>query len=180
MKSIAALLSSFILAHAHTTLDLKVAHQTAPIGVDDATPRFSWRMESDRNGLAQTGYQILVATSEGKLSPGAADLWDSGRVESTVTTAAYAGAPLPSSAWLHWKVRTWAESGASEWSAPQSFLTGRIGGQPAQPFISFKDNTPFHKERAKLQLPPARYFRATFKPEKKIASAIAHATALGI
>ncbi len=55
-----------------------------------------------------------------------------------------------------------------------------IGSQPKQCYISFRDTSPFHKDRKQLQLPPARYYRSVFKPEKKIVSAIAHASALGI
>jgi alpha-L-rhamnosidase len=180
MKSIAALFCSCILAHAHTTLDLQVGHLTAPSGVDDANPRLSWRMEGDTQGLSQTAYQVLVAANSRNLTPGKTDLWDSGRVKSTGTNVAYAGAKLPSSTWVHWKVRTWAGDAPSEWSEPQRFLTALIGGQPSQPFISFKDSSPFHKNQKALHLPPARYYRSAFKNEKKIVRAIAHSTALGI
>ena len=180
MKFLTALFCSCILAHAHTTLDLKVGHLTAPLGVDDAKPRLSWRMEGYTKGLTQSAYQILVASSEDQLAPGKADLWDSGQVKSSDTNAAYPGKALPSSAWICWKVRTWSGDAASEWSEPQRFLTALIGMQPKQPYISFKDTTPFHKERKSLHLPPARYYRGVFKPEKKVVSAIAHASALGI
>ncbi len=180
MKSIAALFCSCILAQAHTTLDLKVGHQTAPSGVDDAKPRLSWRMEGDEKELSQSAYQILVASSEANLASGKADLWDSGQVKSTTADTIYAGKTLPSSASICWKVRTWAGETASEWTPPQRFLTAIIGGQPTQPFISFKDASPFHKDQKTLSLPPARYYRSTFKPEKKVVHAIAYATALGI
>jgi len=179
MKTIALLLTC-VLAHAHTTTDPKVGHQTNPLGVDAANPRPSWRMEGEEKGLTQAAYQILVATSPGLLESGKADLWDSGEVKSATTHIAYAGKTLPSSTWIHWTARTWAGEKASEWSAPQKFLTALIGTQPQQPFISFKDSSPFHTARKKLHLPPARYYRDTFETEKKIVSAIAHASALGI
>ncbi len=180
MKSIAALLLTCSLLHAHITLDLKVAHLAAPLGVDDAKPRLSWKMQGHEKNLSQSAYQILMASTPELLAPGTADLWDSGQVKSPVTTIAYAGKALPSSAWVHWKVRTWAGENPSEWSEPQRFLTALIGGQPQQPYISFRDTSAFHKDRKKLQLPPARYYRSSFKPEKKIVRAIAHASALGI
>jgi alpha-L-rhamnosidase len=155
MRTLAILLFSALLTHGHTTLDLKVAHQTAPVGVDDATPRFSWRIEGDTKGLAQTAYQILVATSPGLLAAGKADLWDSGEVKSNAAVANYAGKPLPSSTWIHWTVRTWVGEKTSEWSAPQKFLTALIGSQPQQPFISFKDTSPL-PHRSQQAPPPAR------------------------
>jgi alpha-L-rhamnosidase len=180
MKLILALLLSCVLCHAHTTADPKVGHQTAPLGVDDAQPRLSWRIEGNEPGLAQTAYRILVATSPSLLEEGKADLWDSGDVKSSAPVARYAGKPLPSSAWIHWTIRTSVGDKPSAWSAPQKFLTALIGSQPEQPFISFHDASPFHTERAKLHLPPARYYRDTFEAKKKIVSAIAHASALGI
>ncbi|MEX1115186.1 MAG: family 78 glycoside hydrolase catalytic domain [Akkermansiaceae bacterium] len=180
MKSIAVLLLTCTLLHAHTTLDLKVAHQTSPHGLDDAKPRLSWKMAGDAKDLVQSSYQILVASSEDKLAPGKADLWDSGQTKSADTNVAYSGKALPSSAWVHWKMRTWAGDKVSEWSEPQRFLSALIGSQPSQQYISFRDTSPFHKDRKTLQLPPARYYRGTFTPEKKIVRAIAHASALGI
>ena len=89
----------------------------APACVDDATPRLSWQIGSAKDdGLNQSAFQILVATSPDRLEPGKADLWDSGRVNSPQTSTAYAGKPLPSSAWVYWKVRTWAGESASEWT----------------------------------------------------------------
>jgi alpha-L-rhamnosidase len=180
MKSIITLLLACSFLHAHTTTGLKVNHLTGPLGVDDAKPRLSWRIEGGEAGLSQSAYRILVASSDDKLEPGMADLWDSGRVNSDLTNAAYSGKALPASAWVHWKTRTWSGDSASEWSEPQRFLTALIGSQPKQPFISFRDTSPFHKDRKSLHLPPARYYRRVFKPEKKIVRAIAHASALGI
>ena len=180
MKPILSLFLTCVLAHAHTTVDLKVGHQTNPLGVDDANPRLSWRMRGDEPGLTQTAYQILVATSPERLASGEADLWDSGKVDSGTAVASYAGKALPSSNWIHWTVRSWFGDKASEWSEPQKFLTARIGSQPQQAYISFPDTRPFHEVRKELNLPPARYYRRSFQPEKKITRAIAHASALGI
>jgi alpha-L-rhamnosidase len=163
----------------HVPRDVKVGHMTNAQGFDDAQPRITWRIEGGESAVSQSAYQILVATDAALLEPGKADLWDSGIVKSGQTTATYAGKTLPSSTWIHLRVRTTAGSKTSS-GEPVKFLTALIGKQPTQPFISFKDTSPFHKERNKLHLPPARYYRSTFTPEKKIVSAIAHASALGI
>ena len=55
------LLFAACFAQAHSTVALKTAHQSNPLGVDDAQPRFSWRMEGDKDGLTQTACQVLVA-----------------------------------------------------------------------------------------------------------------------
>ncbi len=180
MKTLALLFCTCLLAHAHTTINLEVAHQSEPVGLDDAKPRLSWRMNGDAEGLTQSAYQILVTTSADKLAPGKANLWDSGQIKDTTNVATYTGKPLPSSTWIHWTVRTWSGDAACDWAPPQKFLTALIGSQPKQPYISFKDTTPLHKDRKKLHLPPAHYYRTTFAPKKKIVRAIAHASALGI
>ena len=178
------LLFTCTLVHAHTTTDLKVGHQRSPLGIDDASPRLSWRIDGDEKGLSQSAYQILVASQPELFKEGSADLWDSGKVESSDSHVSYAGKALPSSTRVYWTARTWNGNTASDWSepwsSPQSFLTARIGSAPTQPYISFKDTSPFHKNQKKLYLPPSRYYRSTFKPEKKIVAAIAHSTALGI
>ena len=171
---------SNVCAIPHTPIDVKVSHLSQPYIVDDAQPRISWRIESEQPGAQQTAYQILAATERQRLEPGKADLWDSGRVESSVAHAMYSGKPLPSSAYVYLSIRTWVGETPSQWYSPTPILTALIGSQPKQPFISFKDNTPFHNERNILFLTPARYYRTTFTPGKKIVRAIAHSTALGI
>lgn len=181
---------------AQNVIDLKVDHQASPSGVDHTNPRFSWRIEGE--AFEQSAYEIIVATKPELLLNGkndaSPDLWSSGKVQSKESHASYIGhptvnntesyqymkMPLPSSTWIHWKVRVWSGDKASNWSEPQKFLTALIGKQPTQPFISFKDTSAFHKDQKKLHLPPARYYRSNFSPKKKIVRAIAHASALGI
>jgi alpha-L-rhamnosidase len=180
MKTLLGLLCSALLLHAHSAVDLKTAHQSTPLGIDDAKPRLSWRLEENTKISKQSACQVLVASKPDLLEPGMADLWDSGCLKSSLTHTRYAGKPLPSSAWIYWKVRVWNGGSASDWSSPARFLTALIGSQPKQTYISFRDTSPFHKDRQKLYLPPARYYRGIFKPEKKISRAIAHTSALGI
>lgn len=196
MKPLALLLALAAFGQAHTTTSLKLNHQLltlltvpdgndtripAPACTDDAEPRLSWQIkDTDDSHPNQSSWHILVATSPEVLQPGKADLWDSGLVVSPLTQTTYAGKPLPSSAWVYWKMQTSAGSSTSEWTQPHRFLTALIGSQPQQPYISFRDTSPFHKDRNKLHLPPARYYRGSIAPKKKPVRAIAHASALGI
>lgn len=179
-RLLATLLICFPLSHAHTTDGLRVNHLPEPRGVDDAHPRLSWRIVGEEDGLKQDAYQVLVASSPALLDPDKADLWNSGRIETSESAIIYNGRELPPSAWAHWTVRTWHGDTPSHWAEATRFLTARIGSQPTAPYISFKDETPFHKDRGKLHLPPARYYRTTFQPGKKVVSAVAHGSALGI
>lgn len=101
---------------------------TAPLGVDTAKPRLSWRVGSDERGQRQTAWQVLAATSTEALTEGRADLWDSGRVEGARTTLVpYAGRELASSQRVFWKVRSWDRDGKpSAWSEPQTWTMGLL------------------------------------------------------
>ena len=99
--------------------------ELSPIG--DSKPEFSWIVGSMGR---QTAYQILVASDRTNLDKNQGDLWDSGRVVSSRSTALeYAGRPLPSEAVCFWKVRTWQDSvEAGPFSTVQSFRTGKLDG----------------------------------------------------
>ncbi len=87
---------------------LRCEYLVAPLGLDERTPRLSWQLESAARGVRQTAYRIRVASSAEKLAAGTADLWDSGRVESSATThIPYAGTPLSSRQHCHWQVEAW-------------------------------------------------------------------------
>jgi alpha-L-rhamnosidase len=99
-----------------------------PLGLDTVAVRLSWTLESPERGLRQTAYQILVSSLEELLQPGRADLWDSGRMESSRSIhIAYAGRPLRSRGRYHWKVRSWDGRGeASPWSEPAWWEMGLL------------------------------------------------------
>ena len=98
---------------------LKTEQLDAPLGLELAHPRLSWRLESDRPGAAQSAYRVRVAASPGVLAAGGADLWDSGQVASGATfDIAYAGAPLEARQRCWWTVEVWDEAGAPADPAP--------------------------------------------------------------
>jgi len=99
-----------------------------PLGVGTTEPRLSWIVESGKRGQSQTAYQVLVAGSEAALKEDKGDLWDSGKVASSDTTAiVYAGKPLSSGQPCFWKVKVWdADGKESPWSAPAMWSTGLL------------------------------------------------------
>src|SRR6185369_12610934 len=83
---------------------LRCEYLKNPLGIDTASPRLSWILDSDERGEKQTAYQILVASSAEELKKDSGDLWDSGKVVSDQTTfVAYAGKALASRAACFWK-----------------------------------------------------------------------------
>ncbi|OIO03623.1 hypothetical protein COY52_04240 [Candidatus Desantisbacteria bacterium CG_4_10_14_0_8_um_filter_48_22] len=129
---------------------LKSEYQINPIGIDAVQPRLSWQIEATRGlsqiygsdvkserrigtvpilrGLKQTAYHILAASSREILDPDKADLWDSGKIESSETSQVkYSGKPLKSGMQCWWKVRVWDQDGqASEWSEPACWEMGLL------------------------------------------------------
>ncbi len=111
-----------------TVTALRVDHTTQPLGIDDAHPALSWQLASGVNGEAQTGYRILVATAPDRLSPGRADMWDSGKVASATSVGVpYAGPALRSSTRYYWTVQVWDARGRpAPWSRPSSWRMGLL------------------------------------------------------
>jgi alpha-L-rhamnosidase len=69
-------------------------------------------MDTAERNWEQTAYQILVAGSAEQLSAGHADIWDSGKVSSSVSVGIlYAGPRLESRHRYFWKVRVWDTRG---------------------------------------------------------------------
>lgn len=92
--------------------------------VTDPEPEFGWIFP--QQGKSQTAYEILVASSEGMLQKGNADLWDSGKTLSSKSqNISYRGEKLQSNKGYWWKVKVWGENNfESEYSEPQKFNTG--------------------------------------------------------
>ena len=72
---------------------MRTEKQVNPLGIGTSTPRFSWQITSDRKGVVQTSYQILVASSREKLDRNEADLWDSGERNSDEQLCVYSRIP---------------------------------------------------------------------------------------
>lgn len=107
-------------------VDLRCEYDPEARSVEVTNPRLFWKLTGEGRGRRQTGYQILVASSEARLAREEGDLWDSGRVASDETThVRYEGRPLESSQQVFWKVRVWDEAGrVSDWSTNGSWIMG--------------------------------------------------------
>ncbi len=99
-------------------VNLRCGMRTNPLGIGDATPRLSWQLQGDPQvrGEVQTAYQIQVGSA-----PGAADLWDSGKINSRQTVdVLYGGQPLASGEPCFWQVRVYDGSNTvSAWATAQ-------------------------------------------------------------
>ena len=98
--------------------DLKTEWRKNPLGVEVTQPGLSWKLTSQERAQRQTGYQILVATSEEHLADDKADVWNSGHVSSAEQiNIIYKGPALLSGNRYYWKVRVWDKNNMpSGWS----------------------------------------------------------------
>ena len=122
----AILASSLLtLAAMASPVQLRTEHRTNPLGMDAATPYFAWQSDATTPNWMQTGYQILVATSEKNLTTGKADIWDSGRIATSDSIdIPYSGPALKSQTRYFWLVRVWDNQGGNSTSTPAWFETG--------------------------------------------------------
>ncbi len=162
---------------------LRVEYLEDPKGITIVKPRFSWLLEGYGRNRSQTGYQILVASSQKKLDQNQGDIWNSGIVHSNETNQVeYAGTSLRSNTSYFWKVKVWDEKNqASNWSSTAYFSMGLLKFTDWKGlFISHDVGYDKTDKYDSLYLPPARYLRKSFTLNKKIKRATAYTTALGL
>src|SRR5665648_1263407 len=88
--------------------DLKCEYTTNPIGLDIMKPQFSWQIQSERRGVMQTAYQLIVANPPDDLVHKDSVIWDSGKIDSSKSAGIrYAGPELESRKRYFWTVRVW-------------------------------------------------------------------------
>ena len=97
--------------------DLRCEYKTNPLGIDETTPRLSWKIDADRRSVVQAAYQIRAARTPKDLETGQV-IWDTGKVESDQSIhVPYQGPALSSRQRVYWQVRVWDDKGnASDWS----------------------------------------------------------------
>lgn len=109
---------------------LKCEYRINPLGIDNTSPRLSWKLEQEKSvrGQKQTAYQILVASSLDNLKSDTGDVWDSGKVGSNQSVnVKYQGNELESAKPYFWKVKVWDKEGnASNWSDFGKFSMGLL------------------------------------------------------
>jgi alpha-L-rhamnosidase len=83
-----------------------------PLGMDAEKPMLSWQLRDTRDGARQTAYEVQVAASAANLAAGKADVWDSGKVESSDSIGvAYGGPAMGASKRYYWRVLVWDREG---------------------------------------------------------------------
>jgi alpha-L-rhamnosidase len=120
-----AFLSILLLLNLYGNAQVKVIHllcddRAEPLGLGDAHPRLSWRLEGSGYDIHQSAYEIRMN--------GPHSQWASGKVNSAQSVhIPYAGAPLASGQRYYWQVRVWDETGKpSPWSEKSFWEMGLL------------------------------------------------------
>jgi alpha-L-rhamnosidase len=142
------LLAGCSLSRKPFVYELRCENLTDPVAIDHADPGLSWKIRSSRNGAEQKYFRILVASDPANLSPGRADLWDSGKKESPDgILLPYEGKGLQPGRLYYWKVRVWDDRGkASSWSRVARFGIGLLSPDDWQAsFIGFPTDSGYRE-----------------------------------
>ncbi|HEY0677487.1 MAG TPA: family 78 glycoside hydrolase catalytic domain [Chitinophagaceae bacterium] len=155
---------------------LLVENRPNPMGVDVASPRFSWQIASARRNVLQTAYEVRVGTDKLSLAKSRNLVWTTGKVTSDSSVhVMYKGSPLQSGTTYYWQVRVWDNQGVtSNWSEPAFWQMGLL--KPDDWKAKWIE-VGFTEDPVQRSSP---LFRKEFKTEKKIRSATAYITAHGL
>lgn len=184
MKTILLTLMAFLLTMAASSLeitDLRCEMLNNPEGIDTATPRFSWILNSPGRNIEQVSYRILAASTKEKLDVNTADLWDSGEVKSSNSVfIPYAGTPLHSRSEVYWKVEITNNKGETKWSSVAKFSVGLLNDSDrSAQWIGLDKSFPWDSETQWSRL-SARYLRKDFTSSKTVKSAKVYISGLGL
>jgi alpha-L-rhamnosidase len=103
-------------------IDLRVEYDRVARSIGTARPRFSWRLDSDRQGVQQVSWRVRTASASDLLTT--QDLWDSGeQIGNSQNQVTYDGADLQSNTEYWWAVEIVDETGELCTSDPVRFAT---------------------------------------------------------
>ncbi len=156
-----------------SVINLKCEHLENPIGIDEPHPRFTWQIESEKPGYAQTAYQLVVGTVQADVKAGNGNIWKSETLSGATIPVLYHGPELLPFTRYFWSVRIRDENGSwSDWSPAPFFETGMM----SQTNWKGQWITDTHD----YNLKPAPFFRKTFNTNKQIKSARAYIAVAGL
>src|SRR4051812_9878879 len=162
-------------------MNLKCENMIDPSGIDVLIPRISWQIESDQRNVVQTGYYVLVASSEEKLNKNEGDLWSSGLIKSDHSVLVpYAGKKMASRIQCFWKVKVVTNKGTSAWSEPSKWSMGLLNKTDWKAkWIGYDKASPWDSITTFSRL-SARYLRKEFAAPKTIRRATVYVSGLGL
>ncbi|WP_461451545.1 family 78 glycoside hydrolase catalytic domain [Mucilaginibacter sp.] len=181
-----------IFAQDLKVINLMCEYKPDPKGVESASPKLSWELQSDQRNTLQTSYHILVADNKDALTKNVANMWDSKQVPSSASIQiSYKGRPLLAAKTYYWKVMVSDNHHHSEWSAINKWQMGLL--TPADwlnakwiAYAKMPDSmrmVPFPAGKGPKGLPPNNdvlpLLRKTFTIDKPLKKATMYISGLG-
>ncbi|MGS2739442.1 family 78 glycoside hydrolase catalytic domain [Sinomicrobium sp. M5D2P17] len=150
---------------------LRTEHLSAPLGIDNPNPRFTWQIDPNRPLVSQKSYSIYVDTDSAAVANRKGSLWKTSGQSSEIH-AVYDGKPLEPFTKYYWGVEITDTTGTPGNLSVSAFETGMMKTSSWEgKWIADTDD---------ISLKPAPYFRKEFTPEKKVVKAKAYITAAGL
>lgn len=164
-----------------SVVNLKCEMLTNPQGIDIVKPRFSWQINTDKRGVKQIAYQIIIASSLDKLTNNEGDVWNSGKINSDQSILVeYNGKQLTSRQKCFWKVKVWTNKGEENWTEPASFTMGLLKTSDWKANWIGLDRTFPSDSVSKFARLSARYFRKEINTSKMVKKATIYVSGLGL
>ena len=185
MKRILSILTIFIFA-LQVQAQVKVTNLLCenlrdPQGIDEVMPRLSWQIQSEQRNVMQSGYHVIVATTEEKLNRNEGDLWNSGLIQSSASVLVpYVGKKMQSRMQCFWKVKVVTSKGKSEWSEPAMWSVGLLNKADWKATWIGYDKASSWDSLTTWSRLSARYLRKEFSASKTITKATVYISGLGL
>ncbi|MED4954806.1 family 78 glycoside hydrolase catalytic domain [Paenibacillus macerans] len=155
-----------------STYGLRTEHLINPLGLDNKSPRISWKIKSEARNVIQSAYQVQASASE-TFDP---ILWDSGKVAGRSQRVVYSGSELKSAVRIFWRVKIWDNDGnESAFSEPAFFEMGLLNAADWKAKWIEPEG-----EVDPDVYKPAPYIRKEFNVRSGLVSARAYMTARGL
>ena len=160
--------------------NLRCEMLTNPLGIDIKEPRLSWQIISGQRNVQQTSYQIFIASSKELLAKNQADIWNSGKQNSSQSIhVKYSGKPLESGKKYFWKVKVITNKGETT-AEPAFFSMGLLNENAWKAkWIGYDKASPWDSITQWSRL-SARYLRKEFQSQNSIKRATAYISGLGL
>ena len=152
------------------------------LGSDILKPRLSWKINSSERDVLQKAYHVLVASTPGNLKKDIGDIWDSKLTETDNSlNVQFDGKRLTSYQTCYWKVKVVNNKGEEAWSEPAYWTMGLLESSDWKAkwigLDGFNENDAPDSTFTRLS---ARYLRKDFGLEKKVESATAFISGMGL
>ena len=159
---------------------LRTEYKVNPF-IEERAPRLSWELRGHGFNQYQTGYQILVASSEKILAEDRGDMWQEEKQETDRTNQIeYRGTPLKSGQRVFWKVKARDQDGVwGPWSEVGHWELGKPAAEDWQAQWIGTDLNHLAK-KGEYILPPSPYIRKELHLHKNVKRARLYISSLGL